>query len=166
MVKVIDAARFLLSLDPERVYFNKKLYTSNGRTFYEGNARLNKMLHLAHNIYIGKTGTLLFDSPFYAFDNGGIASEVQDNYAMLLGTSKNNEHSLDEEIQIYLKKIFLIYKDAPIDELVEIDHEDPAWIEKHQYYFKEDQVMDSLKYKVDYKTRYADINECIDEMTL
>ena len=166
MASVICAARFLLSLDSERKYFNKKLHSGNGRKFYEENARLNKMLHLAHNIYIGKTGTPLFDTLFYAFDNGGVSPEVQDNYAMLLATSNDEEQDLNEELKVFLTKVFLIYKDAPIDELIDIDHEDPAWIDKHHYYYKADQVMDSLKYKDDYKSRYADINECIEEMII
>ena len=105
-----------------------------------------------------------FDTPFYAFDNGGVSPEVQDNYAMLLATSNDEEQDLNEELKVFLTKVFLIYKDAPIDELIDIDHEDPAWIDKHHYYYKADQVMDSLKYKDDYKSRYADINECIEEM--
>ena len=164
MVNINDAAKFLLSLDPEHDYFNKTMYSHNGRSFYKGNARLNKMLHLAQNIYIGKTGQLLFDVPFYAYDNGGVARDIQENYTMLLATALKNEVFIDEDIKDYLRKIFIIFKDTPINELVVIDHEDPAWLEKHSYYEISDLVMDSLKYVEDYRHRYADINECIEKM--
>lgn len=166
MISVTDAARFLLSLDTEKVYFNKKVLSNNGRNFYEGNARLNKMLHLAQNIYIGKTGELLFDTPFYAYDNGGVVPEILENYPMLLATYQKQPISLEQDMRDYLQKIFYIYKDAPIEELIEIDHEDPAWIEKHQFYYLPDQCMDSLKYVEDYKQRYADINEFIEGLTV
>ena len=59
MIKGMDAAKFLLNLDDSRKIFNKELRTQNGRTFYEGNARLNKYMHLAQNIYIAKYGVPL-----------------------------------------------------------------------------------------------------------
>ena len=56
MIGVVDAAKYLISLDTDRAVFNKKLVERENRKFYEGNARLNKYLHLAQNIYIAKTG--------------------------------------------------------------------------------------------------------------
>ena len=53
-----DLANYFLSLDPDRQYFNQNLIVRNGSTFYEGNARLNKYMHLAQNIYIAMTGNL------------------------------------------------------------------------------------------------------------
>ena len=126
----------------------------NGSEFYEGNARLNKMLHLAQNIYIGEHREKLIDADFYAYNNGGVIPEVQENYAMLLGTRESASFSVPQNVQDYLHKIFLMLKDAPITELIAIDHEDPAWQEKHMAYYKRDQKMDSLKFADDYADRY------------
>ena len=84
MQAVIQIAKYFLSKDPDRQLFNKTLVHKNGRDFYEGNARLNKYLHLAQNIFIAKTGTKLFQEDLYAYDNGAVALDVQENYAILL----------------------------------------------------------------------------------
>ena len=55
MHKNTDIAKFFLSLDKDHTIFTKDLVDRNDRTFYEGNARLNKYMHLAQNIYIAKT---------------------------------------------------------------------------------------------------------------
>ena len=47
MLRGVDVAKYFISLDTEHILFNKTLRTQNGRTFYEGNARLNKYMHLA-----------------------------------------------------------------------------------------------------------------------
>ena len=132
MVAAVDAARYLISLDPERKYFNYRLISFNNREFYEGNARLNKILHLAQNMYIGKTAEKLIDADFYAYDNGGVLPEVQENYAFLLGTETRFGCCIDHVAATFLYKVFLMLRDAPIKKLIEIDHEDPAWLEKEE----------------------------------
>jgi len=164
MINEKDAAQYILSLDTEGKYFNHDTITLNGRSFYIGNARLNKILHLAQNAYIGKTGKLLFPSPFYAYDNGGVVLTVQESYIMLLALKDRWISNIAENIKIYLRKMFTILKDVPIEELIEIDHEDPAWEEKHHHYYKEDQVMEPLKYVKDYEERYQDINYYMDNL--
>lgn len=154
MVKAEDAARYLISLDDEKKYFTKNLIVLNRRNFYDGNARLNKILHLANNIYIAKTGQPLIEDAFYAYDNGGVLPDIQESYAYLLGTNNKAEFFVDSEEKVFLKKVFNMLKDAPLEDLIEIDHEDPAWQEKHNFYFKDDQIMDSMKYVDDYKDRY------------
>ena len=166
MVKAIDAARFLISLDPQRQYFNTHLICLNNREFYEGNARLNKILHLAQNMYIGKTAEKLIDTDFYAYDNGGVIREIQENYAFLLGTQPETMYPIDSIAATFLHKVYLMLKDAPIRDLIEIDHEDPAWLEKHAFYYKPDQIMDSLKYTKDYQDRYEAANFYLDRMVL
>ncbi len=52
MLRGIDAALYFLSLDKEHKIFDKQLRIQKGRKFYEGNARLNKYLHMAQNIYL------------------------------------------------------------------------------------------------------------------
>lgn len=168
MVKARDAARYIISLDTKKEYFDKKkLISLNGRDFYEGNARLNKILHLAQNIYIGRTGGKLIDAEFYAYDNGGIIPDIQENYAFLLGTNDSTPFSVGEMEKDFLHKVFLMVKDAPIKELIDIDHEDPAWEEKHMFHArKEDQRMDSMAYAEDYKDRYEAANFYIDRMEI
>ena len=130
--------RYLLSKDKDGTLFNKNLTSKNGRSFYSGNARLNKYLHLAQNIYLAKTGELLIDSAFYAYDNGAVVPEVQENYAVLLNQRQipNNILSQDQE---FLDKIYNVFINASLEELIELSHEDSEWIEKHSFYSKEKQ---------------------------
>lgn len=167
MVDARDAARYIISLDINKEYFTKRLIKLNGREFYEGNARLNKILHMAQNIYIGREGNKLINADFYAYDNGGVIPDIQENYAFLIATNANTEFHVDEEDQIFLHKVFVMLKDAPIEELIEIDHEDPAWEEKHMFHIrKKDQIMNSLSYADDYRDRYEAANFYIDRMEI
>ena len=50
MLKAIDVAKYFLNKD-DGTLFNNKLVERSGRRFYEGNARLNKYLHIAQNQY-------------------------------------------------------------------------------------------------------------------
>lgn len=166
MVGATDAARYLISLDPQLDYFNKRVISLNQHEFYEGNARLNKILHLAQNIYIGKYSMKLIDTDFYAYDNGGVIPEVQENYAFLLGTKDKAPFHIEEADSIFLRKVFNMLKDAPIKDLIDIDHEDPAWIEKHHFYYKPEQKMDSMKFIEDYQDRYEAANFYLDRVAV
>ena len=66
----------------------------------------------------------------------------------------------------FLKCFFKAFENAPLEELIEIDHEDPAWVEKKDYYRKDDQVMDPMNYAEDYKVRYADIVKVLDRIAV
>ena len=167
MVKARDAARYIISLDTKGEYFTKKLVNMNGRCFYEGNARLNKILHLAQNIYIGRTGKKLIDADFYAYDNGGVIPDIQENYAFLIGTNDSELYHVNDDEMGFLKKVYIMLKDAPLEELIEIDHEDPAWEEKHRFHNRKiDQLMRSLDYVEDYRDRYEAANFYIDRMEI
>lgn len=159
-----DAAFFLFSLDPDRKYFNQNLIKLNGAEFYEGNARLNKIMHLAQNIYIGRTGEKLIDADFFAYANGGVIPDIQENFAYLSKIQPREVFAVAEEEAIFLQKVFTMLKDAPIERLIEIDHEDPSWYEKKDGFYRSEQRMDSLKYKDDYKERYEAANFYIDNM--
>ncbi len=166
MTNVFDAVKYLLSLDVDGKYFNKNLMSLNGRMFYEGNARLNKILHLANNVFLVKSnGDNLFDVDFYAYDNGAVIPEVQGNFARLVAKKSNSVScTLSDDIKLFLKKMFLALKDAPIEELIEIDHEDPEWQEKNVYVKKSEQLMDKKHYLDDYKTRYNDFLTILERM--
>lgn len=160
-----DLANYFLSLDPDRQYFNQKLIVRNGSTFYEGNARLNKYMHLAQNIYIAMTGNLLIDSPFYAYNNGAVIPDIQRDYRVLLN-SRNEYHGISDEQMLFLRKIFEAFKNADIDEIIEIDHEDKAWMDKHKGETMAEQKMDSLQYKEIYEKQYADMIKVLNRMII
>lgn len=162
MERAIDVARYFISLDIEHRLFNKELITRNGRSFYEGNARLNKYLQMAQNVYIAKTGNKLFEDDMYAYDNGAVVLRVQENYSILIAKKKDVVFS--EDISLFLKKIFNLLENATIDELIELSHEDDAWASKHTHYFKDSQKMDSLDYASEYKEQYADVLLLMEKM--
>lgn len=163
MMKGIDVARYFLSLDKGSEIFNKVLRTQKGRTFYEGNARLNKYMHLAQNIYIAKYGVPLMDSVFYAYDNGAVDPVVQESYSVLL-ERRNQAVSVPEKEQRFLDSIFKAFYNASLDELIELSHEDSEWMDKHGYYRKEEQKMDSMAHKEEYKKQYADMIKVLERM--
>jgi uncharacterized phage-associated protein len=153
-VRAIDVATYFLSKDDKRELFNKKLIHRNGRDFYEGNARLNKYLHIAQNLYIAKTGSVLFPDEMYAYDNGAVVASVQENYAVLYG--RHTVPALPADISTFLDKVFAFLKNASLDELIDLSHEDTEWEEKHIYYAKKDQRMDPMRHVEEYKEQYSD----------
>lgn len=118
----MSIAEYFLYKDPERIVFTKNLVEKNGRKFYEGNARLNKYLHLSQNVYIAKTRQKLFEDDLYAYTNGAVALNVLDNYSILWG--RNNLPEITPEIANFLDKIYMILQNASTDELIDISHED------------------------------------------
>ena len=164
MLKGIDVAKYFLNLDKDHALFNKELVTQNGRTFYKGNARLNKYMHLAQNIFIAKTGKPLMDSVFYAYDNGAVDPNVQEKYSILLNRA-GEVPDIPEEEAIFLKKIYKAFYNANLDELIELSHEDSEWIDKHVYYDKAGQKMDSVSRKDEYAEQYADIIKVLERMS-
>lgn len=165
MITALDAACYFLKLDVNKDVFTSNLVQRNGRTFYDGNAKLNKFLQLAQNIFIAKYQRPLFEDSFYAYDNGAVIPSIQTKYIYLL--SKRGQQditSLGSEVAVFLRKIFDIFSEASLDELIDLSHEDEAWQEKCLYYKKEDQIMDTMS-KIDvYKEQYADIVTVIDRM--
>lgn len=165
MLKAKDVAMYFLQLDVDKTLFNRDtLMELNGRRFYEGNARLNKYLHLAQNIYIAKESELLFADPIYAYDNGGIVKDVMENYAILLAQRDNCTVSIPEETKVFLRKLFNVLREAPVCRLIDLSHEDPAWMKKHMFYNLDSQRMEPLKMIEDYRERYEDILEYMDRM--
>ena len=162
--KALDVARWFLNKDTDNTLFNKELMKKAGRNFYAGNARLNKYLHLAQNIYIAKYGKPLFDDRFYAYDNGAVVEDVGTKYAMLINQKGKNEVQFDEQTENFLKKFLEMFKNASVEELIELSHEDNEWKDKHHYYRKQDQIMDTTNPSrmAEYKEQYADIAEAMD----
>ena len=163
MLSPYDVANFFLSLDPDRKLFNQKLISKNGATFYEGNARLNKYLHLTQNIYLAMTGTLLIDTQFYAYSNGAVIPSIQRDYRMLSSKAKLTG-TLSVQEQEFLIKFFRAFENADIDEIIEIDHEDNAWKEKRNGTTLAEQKIDTLAHTEEYKVQYADIIKVLNRM--
>lgn len=42
----------------------------------------------------------------------------------------------------------------PLDELIEMSHEDSEWLDKHGFYKKEDQRMDSMERVEEYRAQH------------
>lgn len=164
MAKAIDVANYFLFKDSDHTLFNTDLKNKNGRTFYEGNARLNKYLHLSQNVYIAKTGSKLFDDTMLAYDNGAVIPSIQKNYSSMI-KARPVYHLTDQEKE-FLDKMFYILKNAPTDELIELSHEDDAWREKSNQYYSKDEVMDSLAHADEYRSQYEDILKVMDNLPL
>lgn len=164
MVSAIDVAKYFLGKDSCHKLFNKKLIERNGRKFYEGNARLNKYLHLAQNFYIALTGRKLFEDDLYAYDNGAVAVNVQKNYAVLL--QRADEPQFGPEIRDFLDRVYKIFENATLDELIELSHEDSEWAARHDCYLKQDQKMDSMSHAEEYREQYQDVLRVMERMEL
>jgi uncharacterized phage-associated protein len=153
----VDVANYFLSKDSDKTLFTTNLMERNGRTFYDGNARLNKYLHLAQNIYIAMTGNQLIDTDFYAYDNGAVSLRVMENYAVLLSRVARTVSPIKGEAKEFLDRFYLAFQSATLDELIDLSHEDIEWQENHTYFDKPLQKMDSMKHADEYKKQYADI---------
>jgi len=163
MLRGVEVALYFLGLDKKQDVFNKEVITRNGRKFYKGNARINKYMHLAQNIYIAKNGKPLMDSVFYAYDNGAVDPTVQENYSVLL-ERRGQSVNIGEDEKKYLDSIYKAFQNASLDELIELSHEDSEWIDKHGYYRKQDQIMDSMAHKEEYAEQYADMIKVLERM--
>ena len=167
MLDAKDVSIYFLQKDKTKKFFNKNLMNKNGRSFYEGNARLNKFLHLAQNIYIAKTGEKLIEIDFYAYDNGAVIPEIQEDYQILL---KKRDEYMDfvfpENQKRFLDAFYQVFIKASVDELMQLSHEDQEWIDKHVYFSKQDQKMDSLKYLNEMKIQYAPIIKVMDKIKI
>lgn len=161
MITDIQAAQYFLSKDPQRELFNKKQIKSKGGTFYEGNVRLNKYLHIAQNIYIAKTGQKLFQEDLYACGNGAVSTEVQENYAVLW--SRFTVPVLGSDAKRFLDQIYTLLKNASLDELIQMSREDPEWEEKRCCCGKR-RYMDSASRTEEYREQYRDVLKVMEEL--
>lgn len=165
MLNQYDVAEYFIQMDTKQGLFNTNLIERNGNVFYEGNARLNKYMHLAQNIYLAMTDELLIDTSFYAYDNGAVIPEIQKEYRQLLDRERRDvEIPADEGM--FLKKIYYAFMNADIDEIIAIDHEDAAWGDKCKGYRLLEQRMDTLAYKEEYKEQYADMIKILERMEI
>jgi uncharacterized phage-associated protein len=155
MEKVENIAKYILSLDKNDDIFINKLITLQGRECYEGNVRLNKYLHIMQMVYFAMTDKKLFSEDMYAFDNGVIVDVVMNNYLYLKSTKESYSIS-NANVKTYIEKMFNILKYAPLQDLIEISHQDEEWKKKHNFYQKKEQLIDVDSQKKNYKIMCAD----------
>lgn len=165
MYNAKDLAMYIIQLDKNNEVFNLELATYNDRTFYEGNCRLNKMLQLTQNIYYVGTGKRLIKEDMYAYDNGGVIPEIQENYKSLL--KEKNDYKVEIIDEHLIKIINNVYegfgKDTHIADVIRISHQDPEWQNKNKYYEKEFQKMElsNINNSIIYKSKMESLAKYI-----
>ncbi len=165
MLTDIDAAKYFIFKDKDRQLFHRsKLIERENHKFYEGNARLNKLLHLAQNIHIAKFGSPLLDANLYAYDNGVVSKRVIEDYSRLVTAREPSVISRADAD--FLDKIYEIFAEAPIQDLIELSHEDSEWQERIKGRTLAEQKINSMSRVDEYREQYADIVEYMDRMTV
>lgn len=80
-------------------------------------------------VYYAMNDKKLFDDEMYAYDNGVVVDTVMSNYRYLVNNKKTYSIN-DFSIKEYIKKMYNILKYAPLEELINISHQDKEW-KKH-----------------------------------
>ncbi|AGM26061.1 hypothetical protein SSYRP_v1c04690 [Spiroplasma syrphidicola EA-1] len=170
-MNAITVASFLIKENKNR--FNSKTPLEfNGVNVTEGNLILNKHLHLAQILFLGKYGMELFEDNLFAYINGAVVNTVRLNYLSLIDDNslifnQDNFERLNETQEKFLKNILIFLSGASFEELSDLSHVDPAWIEARKNYIKGDhssQIMDIKKYKDEYKINFKDALEVIENI--
>ena len=151
MLSADVVAKYFLSKDPDRILFNNNVVTKNGRKFYEGNARLNKYLFLSQVVYLARYEKKLIAEDFVAYDNGPVIKEIVNEFQII--SSRNEKVNISEDIKDFLDKIYLSLENASYEELIDITHEDPEWINLSNDTFNAP-TMNLEKNIEEYKKRY------------
>lgn len=151
MISADLVAKYFLSKDPDRILFNNNIVMKNGRKFYEGNARLNKYLFLSQVVYLARYEKKLIIENFIAYDNGPVIKEIVNEFSII--SSKNEQVKIDNDIIVFLDKIYDSLKNASYEELIDITHEDPEWIKLSHNTFNAP-IMNLEQNIEEYKKRY------------
>lgn len=161
MTTAKDVALYFLKKDENKDVFDFELMQIDGVSFYKGNARLNKYLHLSQNLYLAMYGEPLFIESLFAYDNGAVVPSVQKNYRRLRTEFSGIEIDLSYEQKNFLDKVYNMLENATINELIELSHEDREWEMKNK---TSSQIMDSLANIVEYSKQYSDAVELLEIM--
>ena len=151
-------AEYFLSKDKNNKIFNNKVVIYNNRKSYEGNIRLNKYLFFSQIVYMAKYGKKLIKDDFCAYDNGPVVEEIMNNFKTL--KKDNSSLNIDDNIKIFLDKIYLALENATYEELIDISHEDPEWINLSNDTYNAP-VMNLEKNIEEYKKRYKGLIEAL-----
>jgi uncharacterized phage-associated protein len=78
----LSVAKYLLSLDPKREYFDNKKMTNKIilATVMRGKFRLNQMLYLLQILHYLKYQELLFEDNLYAWEHGVVVYSVYTHF--------------------------------------------------------------------------------------
>jgi uncharacterized phage-associated protein len=167
MLTAKSVAGYFLQKDVKRVIFTTDdLVERNGSRFYAGNARLNKYLHLAQNIYIAKTGTPLIAADFYAYNNGAVVAEIQENYASIVKQRDSLNPDIPAAERDFLDRFWEAFRNATLDELIELSHEDAEWAEKNKNTGRQNQRMEQIKRANEYREQYRAMVTILDRLTV
>jgi uncharacterized phage-associated protein len=158
MTDAKDIAKYFLKRDAANEIFTSESILRRGVSFTAGSARVNKYLHIAQNMWIAKTGKLLFSQPLLAFDNGAVVDDVRMNYNSCVKNALFFDATFPVEVCDFLDRIYTMLKNATIDELINLSHQDGEWFAKNKsgQRTKKEQEMDSISMKDKYKEQYAD----------
>ena len=91
-----------------------------------------------------------------------VIPDIQKKYSLML--EHGSKPSIPEEEEKFLMVFFQAFKNADVDELIELSHEDIAWREKHMFWSKKEQMMDKMAHADEYRQQYKDIVEVLDRM--
>ena len=100
----------------------------------------------------------------YAYDNGAVVESVRERYGALL--NKQIRPDFPPDVRAFLDKVFMLFKNASLDELIDLSHEDSEWEAKHGFYAKKDQLMDSVSRASEYREQYADVLRVMENMAI
>ena len=108
------------------------------------------------NLHLAKYGTKLFKENIYAYVNGGVVKEIQNDFSNLR-EGNSYKFTLQDSSKSFIDKVCVLLQNADEDSLIEISHQDPEWRKKRRESFDhKSQKMDSEKYIAVYKGKYAD----------
>lgn len=160
MLKAEEIAKYFLYKDLSKTVFNKNYQSIRGINCYEGSVRLNKYLHISQLLYFTRYGKKLFSDDLLAYHNGAVVRDVLNNYS--LWYFKREPANIDNpSVREFLDKIYEAFKNASIEDLIEISHEDPAWQENREKIYS-NAKLNLNKHRKEYKKQYADIIKVLD----
>lgn len=125
--EALSIAKYLLSLDPEREYFNNKRTKNKitSRAITLGNFRLNQILYLLQVFYYLENKEKLFEDNLYAWENGVIVYSVHTHFWSLYFNKDGKIE--DKTIKKFIENQFKLLKNVPDRKLQELAYYDPAW---------------------------------------
>jgi uncharacterized phage-associated protein len=126
----ISVAKYLLSLDPKREYFNLDLMSRKEdweSAPIEESFRLNKLLHICQMLYCAKYKKPLFKEQMLSFEHGAVVEIVRTNFVQLYSALSRGGINLLTKDKSFIKKVFNYFRTSDNEELENFSHDDPAW---------------------------------------
>jgi uncharacterized phage-associated protein len=163
MEKAEEIAKLILSLDNDDVVFHYNLINLNGHNCLEGKVRLNKYLHIMQMTYMAMFDKKLFDDKMFAYDNGAVVKEILNDYPTIRKERNNYKVNEKERVIPFIKKMYIVLKPAPLQDLIEISHLDKEW-QINNRKGQKNQEMNVDSQLVNYKKICADFIKIYDKI--